>query len=324
MRKNLVRKLSMLLVLCSIITLTPMAPVQAASKVKIVSSVKKYCAPYYKGEKGTTAQLKVQGIGNKKVTWKSSNTKVATVSSSGLVTVKKLGTATITAKVGKKSYKHRIEAWSHHDFANDSCERCKAKAPSWYVTRADVQKQLKDLVFSTVTPDMSDEEKVAAINDWLWVQPDMTREGLEYKYDEHGQRVPKYCDACDGLAAWNGMGDCMEQAQAFFIMAYAAGLEVRLYYGANHEWTTVKVDGLWYIYDPTRAWVSTELNANPYGGHDLLCPMWSSYDTHTYKDLSRATTQEVEILYRANYITTKQYNDWRYDENPKYPYLTNN
>ncbi len=39
-----------------------------------------------------------------KVTYKSSNKKVATVSSKGVITAKKKGTAKITVKSGKKSY----------------------------------------------------------------------------------------------------------------------------------------------------------------------------------------------------------------------------
>ena len=43
-----------------------------------------------------------------KATWKSSNPKVATVSSKGKVTAKKKGTTTITAKVGKTIYKCKV------------------------------------------------------------------------------------------------------------------------------------------------------------------------------------------------------------------------
>lgn len=56
---------------------------------------------------GKTYKLKVKGT-KKKVKWSSSNKKVATVSSKGVVKGKKAGKATITAKVGKKKYKCKV------------------------------------------------------------------------------------------------------------------------------------------------------------------------------------------------------------------------
>lgn len=57
-----------------------------------------------------TLTLKVNGAGKKKITWKSSNTKVATVTSAGKVTAKNASgkSCTITATIGKKSLKCKI------------------------------------------------------------------------------------------------------------------------------------------------------------------------------------------------------------------------
>lgn len=57
--------------------------------------------------KGKTKQLKIRGT-SKKVTWSSSNKKVATVTSKGKVTAKKVGKATITAKVNGKKYRCKV------------------------------------------------------------------------------------------------------------------------------------------------------------------------------------------------------------------------
>ncbi len=54
-------------------------------------------------EVGATTTLKVTGT-KSKVTWKSSNKKVVTVTSKGVVTAKSEGTAKITATVNKKNY----------------------------------------------------------------------------------------------------------------------------------------------------------------------------------------------------------------------------
>ena len=67
---------------------------QAASKVKL----NKTKATLYNGQKLT---LKVKGA-KKTVKWSTSDAKVAKVSKKGVVTAKAVGTATITAKVGKQ------------------------------------------------------------------------------------------------------------------------------------------------------------------------------------------------------------------------------
>ena len=96
-----IRKLmSLLLILALCFTFIPTVNVQAASKVKI----NKTKATVYVGK---TTTLKVSGT-KKAVKWKTSNKKVATVSSKGKVTAKKAGSATITAKVSGKSYKCKV------------------------------------------------------------------------------------------------------------------------------------------------------------------------------------------------------------------------
>lgn len=56
---------------------------------------------------GKTTTLKLRGT-SKKAKWRSSKKSVAVVTSKGKVTGKRSGTATITARIGKKSYKCRI------------------------------------------------------------------------------------------------------------------------------------------------------------------------------------------------------------------------
>lgn len=56
---------------------------------------------------GTSYKLKVKGR-KRTVTWRSSKKKIATVSKKGKVTAKKAGTATITAKIGKKRLRCQV------------------------------------------------------------------------------------------------------------------------------------------------------------------------------------------------------------------------
>lgn len=58
-------------------------------------------------EQGKAYRLKVTGT-NKKVTWESSNSQVATVGSKGKVTAKKAGMTSITAKVGNQTYTCKV------------------------------------------------------------------------------------------------------------------------------------------------------------------------------------------------------------------------
>ena len=74
--------------------------INAATKVKI----NKTKASIYVGK---TVQLKITGT-KKKITWKSSNKKVATVTSNGKVKGIKKGTAKITATVSKKKYTCKV------------------------------------------------------------------------------------------------------------------------------------------------------------------------------------------------------------------------
>jgi hypothetical protein len=74
--------------------------VQAATKVKLNKTKATLIV-------GNTVNLKVSGT-SKKVTWKSSDSKVAKVSSKGVVTAKKKGSAKITATVDGKKYTCKV------------------------------------------------------------------------------------------------------------------------------------------------------------------------------------------------------------------------
>ena len=62
-----------------------------------------------KGKKTTLKPVIAPFTSREKVTYRSSNKKVATVSSKGVVTAKKKGTAKITVRSGKKSYTVKIK-----------------------------------------------------------------------------------------------------------------------------------------------------------------------------------------------------------------------
>lgn len=100
MKKIITKLITTITIMAVAFTMVMPATTQAATKVKLNrTNVTINVNQSY--------QLKVKGTA-RKVTWKSSNRKVAVVSRSGKVTGKKSGKAVITAKVNKKSYKCRV------------------------------------------------------------------------------------------------------------------------------------------------------------------------------------------------------------------------
>lgn len=100
--KKQMRKLTMVLSLLVALAMTVLSygeHVEAASKVKL-NKTKVTLAV------GESTTLKMNGT-SKKVTWSTSNKKIATVSK-GKVTAKKKGTANITAKIGNKKYTCKV------------------------------------------------------------------------------------------------------------------------------------------------------------------------------------------------------------------------
>lgn len=96
---KMIKKL--LVMLLAVVMVIGMLPVQAeAATVKL----NKTSTTVYVGSSTT---LKLSGT-KSGIKWTSSKKSVATVNSKGRVTAKKSGTATITAKVGKKSYKCKV------------------------------------------------------------------------------------------------------------------------------------------------------------------------------------------------------------------------
>lgn len=129
-RKSHFRTLTLMLVL---VLIAVAIPATSHSEVEAASKKMKLSATSKKLDIGKSFTLKIYTRGNSvldskgrlavmddkddihywfdyktKARWKSSNPKVATVSSKGKVTAKKKGTATITAKVGKTTYKCKV------------------------------------------------------------------------------------------------------------------------------------------------------------------------------------------------------------------------
>lgn len=97
MKNNFKRVISLLLVLLLIIGLVPTTASAAVKLNKTAISL----------SEGDTYTLKASGT-KSKITWTSSKKTVATVSSKGVVTAKKAGSATITATISNKKYTCKV------------------------------------------------------------------------------------------------------------------------------------------------------------------------------------------------------------------------
>lgn len=100
MKSQRIRFFSILICLVLVITLLPAGGAQAAGKIKL----NRASATVYVGD---PLWLKVSGT-SKRVSWSSSNTKIATVKKNGVVIAKKKGTAKIIATVSGKKYTCKV------------------------------------------------------------------------------------------------------------------------------------------------------------------------------------------------------------------------
>lgn len=110
--KKLLKTLSV--IMCAILLTTSVVPNLPVNSVETVyAATKKPKLNYTKKTiyEGKTFTLKVSGTKNK-VKWSTSNKKIATVNSKGVVKGIKKGNATITAKIDKKSLKCKVEVKS--------------------------------------------------------------------------------------------------------------------------------------------------------------------------------------------------------------------
>lgn len=104
------RKIALVLVIITVLA-SSLIGVQAAKKVKLNKSKTTI-------KVGQTVLLKVKNT-KKKVKWKSSNKNVAAVSKKGKVKGKKVGKATIIAKVGKKKLRCKIKVASSNTYSKN-------------------------------------------------------------------------------------------------------------------------------------------------------------------------------------------------------------
>lgn len=213
MRAKKIRTLFIMVMVAMAIAFMP-AQTQAASKPTL-------SAAKVTLKVGKTKKLKVKNVGKKKVTWTSSNKKVATVSKTGKVKAKKAGKATITAKVGKKKLKCKVTVKK----AKKSGGYYKETLDGYMIPRKSLQdyKKIVTSVLGNNYTKKTEAERSWALAKWICDHK---------KYD---------------LKHFN----CLSYANLYFCLMNTAGVRcvVVASNSADHAWNEVFVDGKWYFCD---------------------------------------------------------------------------
>ena len=124
MKKFKILLIALVFIMCSIQPSTA----SAAQKYYVINA-----DVYYEIQRGETLPLYVVGHKNSsKVKWKSSNPKIASVNSKGVVTGKKCGNVIITATIGKKKYKTEVDVIYGEEIIYDKDINSNSKNDSLY------------------------------------------------------------------------------------------------------------------------------------------------------------------------------------------------
>ena len=147
------------------------------------------------------------------------------------------------------------------------------------------------IVNEYITPDMSDEQKVKAIHDYLIYNANYVNNG-NYETAEN------WAYGAGGVLL-HKEGVCQSYAFAFYMMTTSAGMDCRVVTGTakggGHAWNQIKVDDKWYYIDCT--W------DDPVGGgyecytYYLSETGWSDHVVNEVKDLAEEGTWSWENFY---------------------------
>lgn len=193
-------------------------------------------------EVGKSSSLKITGT-KKKATWSTSNKKIVTVNKSGRVKAVKAGKATISAKVGEKTYKCTVTI--DNPFENNYKEIAKAykrnTTKNLTYTDKKVLSKVKTILAQNIKSGMTDLEKARAIHDWLI---------LNNTYESYREgTVSGQINYYDAL--FRGKANCAGFTGAYQLFMECLGIQNEVALSAVHGWNVIKLDGEWYNVDVT-------------------------------------------------------------------------
>lgn len=179
---------------------------------------------------GEERQINIYNYGGTKHSIKSSNSKVLSVSSYGILKAKKTGKAKITLKLDNITHTYTFQVLKR--------------------TKQNVCKVIKE---AYVTPNMSDYEKVLAANKWL-----ARNVSYDKRYYQGLQYLPYESYTAQG-ALEKGLAVCEGYSYAFMEIMDMYGISCKKVNGyvksgsgqQGHAWNLVCVGGKWYHVDCT-------------------------------------------------------------------------
>ena len=231
-----------ILSLMMLVSILPAAQVNAATKKVKISQTK---ITLTIGKTKTLSLKNVNKSKKKKIKWTSSKKSVATVSKSGKVKAKKAGTATITAKLGKKKYRCKVTVKKKKttkkkiECIDDEKDRdlwgykMKHNEAYYQQKRASIYKQLG--ITKATKP------QYAAFLLAKWECDHIT-------YDGRGLPGQSYQQALD-----KGYVVCGGYVNLYKYLLEGINIPVKAVLSSDelHAWNHVKIDGKWYAVDVT-------------------------------------------------------------------------
>lgn len=241
-KKNIMRASAAALAFCVLATAAPAMNADAKAKPKL--NKKKITIKV-----GKTKKLKIKNLKGKKVKWKTSNKSVVKIKKTKKKTVvqlkgKKAGTATITAKVGKKKYKCKVtvKATRKNNNSNKGSAQEQEQARREQLEKQ-VDTKLTNAVNSVTNNAMKDQEKALQL--------------AYYVCDNLKRYIGQYwvgSDVDSVRCIIDGEGSALGYAEVYGSLLDKAGIDNFWVPDGNGGGlrTKLKIDGQWYNVDVAR------------------------------------------------------------------------
>ena len=236
-----------ILSLMMLVSILPAAQVNAATKKIKISQTKVILTV---GKTKTLSLKNVSKKQKKKIKWTSSKKSVATVSKSGKVKAKKAGTATITAKLGRKKYKCKVTVKK---------KATKKKSSKKKIECIDDEKDRDLWGYKMKHNEAYYQQKRASIYKQLGITKATKPQYAAFLLAKWECDHIRYDDETDlpgqsyQQAFDKGYVVCGGYANLYKYLLEGIGIPVRAVLTNDnlHEWDQVKIDGKWYAVDVT-------------------------------------------------------------------------